>query len=196
MNIVFVDVDTQLDFVMPAGALYAPGTESICCNLRILTQYAAHRGIKIISTVDAHAENDAEFAEWKPHCVSGTAGQQKLALTTLGSNLVVSSEARSLDVAAALSAPQIVLEKQNVDCFTNPNLTPLLDQLGPARFVVYGVVTEVCVLYAARGLLLAGRPVELVADAVWPVSTETERDAIDELLALGAKFTNVSQTVA
>jgi nicotinamidase/pyrazinamidase len=196
MNTVFVDVDTQLDFVVPAGALYAPGTESICDNLRILTQHAAHRRIKIIATVDAHAENDAEFAEWKPHCVAGTSGQQKLVLTTLAGSHVIATRAGALDPEAALSAPQIVFEKQNVDCFSNPNLTPLLDRLGPARFVVYGVVTEVCVLYAARGLLSAGRPVEIVADAVWPVSTKTGSEAMNELLNRGAKLTTVSQLVA
>src|SRR5690242_14379227 len=121
MNTVFIDVDTQLDFVAPAGALYAPGTESICDNLRTLTQYAAHRGIRIISTVDAHAENDPEFTQWKPHCISGTTGQQKLAFTTLSDRQVISTEPGAIDPAVALSARQIVFEKQNIDCFTNPN---------------------------------------------------------------------------
>ena len=36
MKTVFFDVDTQLDFVFPAGALYVPGAENIVENLRSL----------------------------------------------------------------------------------------------------------------------------------------------------------------
>ena len=38
-----------------------------------------------------------------------------------------------------------------------PNLARLLDRLDAGRYVVYGVVTEICVLHAVRGLLRAGR---------------------------------------
>ena len=39
-----------------------------------LNRYAGAQGIPLISTVDAHTENDPEFQLWPPHCVAGTAG--------------------------------------------------------------------------------------------------------------------------
>ena len=48
MKAVFVDVDTQLDFLLPAGALYTPGVENIRGNLAKLTTHAARVGIPII----------------------------------------------------------------------------------------------------------------------------------------------------
>src|SRR6185312_16056768 len=73
MKMVFFDVDTQLDFLYPAGALYVPGAESIVPRVAALNRYAADTGIPLISTVDAHTEDDPEFRHWPPHCVAGTA---------------------------------------------------------------------------------------------------------------------------
>ena len=41
MNTVFFDVDTQLDFLYPAGALYVPGAETLLPALTRLTNFAA-----------------------------------------------------------------------------------------------------------------------------------------------------------
>lgn len=193
MNTVFVDVDTQLDFVCPAGGLYVPGAEEIWSSLATLTRHAVSKGIKILSTTDAHSEDDVEFRTWKPHCVTGTAGQQKLCATLAETRrYVLSTTKDALDRQAALSAQQVIVKKHHVDCFTNPNLAPLLDSLGPSRFVIYGVVTEVCVLHAARGLLRLGHPVEIVCDAVRAFSEELGAKALDDLAASGAKLTTVA----
>src|SRR3954468_12702099 len=98
MKTIFVDVDTQLDFLFPAGALYAPGAENITDTLRRLTYYASQSDIKIISTADAHTENDAEFKVWKPHCVAGTTGQLKLTATVLGKPYVLSNREGALEL--------------------------------------------------------------------------------------------------
>ena len=84
MKTVFFDVDTQIDFLFPAGALYVPGAEHIIPNIARLNRYAAENGIPLVSTVDAHTENDPEFAAWPPHCIVGTVGQQKPASTLVG----------------------------------------------------------------------------------------------------------------
>jgi nicotinamidase/pyrazinamidase len=201
MKTVFVDVDTQLDFVSPAGALYAPGTEKIWNNLAALTRHAVSEGIKILSTTDAHSEDDIEFRVWKPHCVSGTAGQQKLRVTLadgLGEKCryVLSNAENALDLKAALSAQQVIVEKQDVDCFTNPKLVPLLTSLDPARIIVYGVFTDICVLHAARGLLRLGYTVEIVTDAIRAISEEDGQKAIDELTANGAKLTTTAACIS
>src|SRR5262245_29868646 len=124
MSAVFIDIDTQLDFLYPAGALYVPGAESIVPQVSALNRHAGMHGIPLVSTVDAHTENDPEFASWPPHCVAGTAGQQKPTSTLLERRVVVPN-VRS-DLGAIRGAQQIVIEKQSVDCFTCVNLPALL----------------------------------------------------------------------
>jgi nicotinamidase/pyrazinamidase len=173
MKTVFFDVDTQIDFVYPGGALYVPGAETIVDNLGKLTRYAAEHSYKVIATADAHSEDDPEFKIWKPHCVVGTVGQQKCAPTLL--------------------AQQIMIEKQQLDCFSNKNLKPLLKELAADRYVVYGVVSEICVKYAALGLLETGAQVELISDAVKCLDAAAERAFISEFSARGGKLTTTSQ---
>jgi nicotinamidase/pyrazinamidase len=164
MKSIFFDVDNQLDFLYPAGALYVPGAEDLLPVLAKLTHYAKDNRIQIVSTADAHAEDDVEFAEWKPHCVAGTVGQQKSAATlAIAQPEVLSSRSRS---TIAGPSPQIIVEKQHVDCFTNPNLEPLLASMQAERYVVYGVVSEICVRCAVFGLLKTKVRVELVTDAI------------------------------
>jgi len=198
MKTVFFDVDTQLDFLYPAGALAVPGAENIVKLLGELTSYAAKRGIPIVSTADAHAEDDPEFKIWKPHCVTGTTGQQKAAATLLKDPLVLRATPGALDAnrASLETAAQIVIEKQSIDCFTNPNLRPLLDLLRADRFVVYGVVTEVCVRCAALGLLKTGSEVELVTDAVRSLNNQSERETTELFQAHGGKLTTVAAVMA
>lgn len=150
MRTLFLDVDTQLDFLYPAGALYVPGAEQIVPAIAALNRYAMSRGIPLLSTVDAHTEDDPEFKTWPAHCVAGALGQRKPAATLVGQRLI---------------------EKQSVDCFTAPTLAPLLAELNADRYVVYGVVTEICVLNAARGLQQFGQPIEIVAEAVKELSS-------------------------
>ncbi|MGH9660423.1 MAG: cysteine hydrolase, partial [Bryobacteraceae bacterium] len=63
---VFFDIDTQIDFLFPAGALYVPGAERIIPAVARLNQHAAARGIPVVSDMCAHAEDDAEFRDWPP----------------------------------------------------------------------------------------------------------------------------------
>ena len=193
MRTIFIDVDTQLDFMFPSGALYAPGAETITPALAELRNMAVETGSLIVSTMDAHPEDDAEFKIWKPHCVLGTAGQQKLSVTLRDKRYTLTTAHGNLNEDGARGAEQVIIEKQHVDCFTNPNLVPLLQMLGPARFLIYGVVTEVCVFHAARGLLKAGHKVELVEDAMWPFSKEAAQRALEELTAGGASLTTTER---
>lgn len=189
MKTVFFDIDTQLDFVVPGGALYAPGSELLTPRLSALSKFAEKSRIPIVSTVDAHSEDDPEFRTWKPHCVVGTQGQQKLGETLIDRQYTLPTEQGSLDPTLVGSAAQIIVQKQHVDCFTNPNLPALLRLLGAERFVVYGVVTEICVLHAARGLLTTGAKVELVADAIQALDERAGREALDELTGKGVELT-------
>jgi nicotinamidase/pyrazinamidase len=185
VSTVFFDVDSQIDFLYPAGALYVPGAERIVVNIATLNRLAEKRGIPVISTMDAHTENDPEFRTWPPHCVAGTTGQQKPAVTLLEKRVTVANGPMLPETAGA---QQILLEKQSLDCFTNPNLIPLLARLGADRCVVYGVVTEICVKNAIFGLLKTGRQVELVMDAVKELDSAASAKMLAQFTAAGGKL--------
>jgi nicotinamidase/pyrazinamidase len=173
----FIDVDTQIDFVFPAGALYVPGAELVLPQVARLNQFASSNGIALVSTADAHSENDSEFRVWPPHCVAGTVGQMKPASTVVPG--------------------QILLEKTTTDAFASPKFVPLLGEIGAERYVVYGVVTEVCVKCAAFGLLHRGAArVELVTDAIRSLN-QSEADAmLADFRAQGGVLTTTAEVTA
>ena len=175
MKPLFFDVDTQVDFLRPSGALYVPGAEGIVPAVAALNRWAAAHSIPLISTVDCHAENDPEFQVWPPHCVGGTLGQRKPAETMVG---------------------QIVLNKTTLDCFKQPELPGLLSDTGAERCVVYGVVAEICVRLAAFGLLKTGRRVEIVTDAVKELRAGDAARMFGEFTAAGGVLTTVAQATA
>jgi nicotinamidase/pyrazinamidase len=179
MKTVFFDIDTQIDFLYPAGALYVPGAERLLPVISRLNQQAA----VVVSTMCAHDENDAEFKQWPPHCVVGTAGQLKPQSTMLAERVVIPN--RLVDVSIAR---QVVLEKQELNLFTNPNLPRLLEMLEADAYVVYGVVTEYCVKDAALGLLATGKPVTLVTDAIRSLRDDDATRMIQAFTASGGNL--------
>ena len=159
----YFDIDTQIDFMFPAGALYVPGAEKLLPRIGTLNRQAIAEGGKVISTTCAHEEDDAEFRQWPPHCVIGTAGQTKAASLLLEKRVIVPKSPSSLSLDGA---DQIVLEKGELNLFTNPNTEELIRRLNPEECLVYGVVTEYCVRECALGLLQRGYKVTLVQDAM------------------------------
>jgi len=179
MKTVFFDIDSQIDFVYPAGALYVPGAERIVPVIAELNR----RAPLVISTMDAHSEDDPEFEIYPHHCVVGTIGQQKPSVTLREKRAVIPARTEGLQ--------QLILEKRKLDCFTNPSLMPLLAELNADRYVVYGVVTEICVRLAAIGLLRTGKRVELVTDAVKALDESGARKMFDEFTAAGGRLTTL-----
>jgi nicotinamidase/pyrazinamidase len=144
--------------------------------------------------MDAHTEDDPEFRDWPPHCVAGTAGQQKPAATLLDKRVTVPNIVGPLPELAGVQ--QILLEKQSLDCFTNVNLAALLERLGGERYVVYGVVTEICVKFAAMGLLKTGGRVELATDAVRSLNDADRDKFLEEFQSAGGVLTTSAEVMA
>jgi len=186
MKTVFFDIDTQIDFLFPAGALYVPAAERI---LPLIAQLNHHAGT-LVSTMCAHREDDPEFKDWPPHCVVETTGQLKPSATLRERRVVIPN--RPIDLAID-GAEQIILEKQELNLFTNPNLKRLLDILAADEYVVYGVVTEYCVRDAAFGLLETGKPVTLVVDAIKTLSQGDGAHIVQTFAARGGKLATSSK---
>ena len=194
---VFWDVDTQADFMLPGGKLYVPGAEKLIRNLGRLVDAAREGKVLLVSSADAHTPQDEEFREWPPHCLKGTPGQQKIPETLTEKPLVVPNRPGADLPARFDESGQLILEKQKLDVFTNPNIEAVLERLGTqAEFVVFGVVTEYCVCLAAKGLLERGRRVAIVTDAIETLKQAAGQRTLEELTAKGARLITTGQALA
>jgi len=194
-NTILWDVDTQADFMLPGGKLYVPGAEGIIPNLERLTRWAAASRVLVVASADAHQPDDPEFQQYPPHCVAGTPGQKKIPETLLTAEVVIPN--RPVEVPPNLTEfDQVIIEKQKFDVFTNPNIDAIMRQLGsPAQVFVYGVVTEICVACAVRGLLDRGFKPALVTDAIRALDESQGRALIEEVEERGGRLVTTDQVV-
>ncbi len=192
---IFWDVDTQVDFMHPGGKLYVPGAEAIIPHLERLTRWAQESKVLVVASADAHRESDSEFQLYPPHCVAGTPGQQKVPETLLPRRVLIPN--RRLDSLPDLrGAEQVIVEKQQLDVFTNPNTEALLARLGQAQeIVLYGVVTELCVACAARGLQQRGYKLLLVSDAVRHLDEAKSRELLADVERRGGRLVTTEEVV-
>lgn len=193
-KLVLVDVDTQVDFVLPHGNLYVPGAEKLIPQWERLMKFAQQHHIPVISSADAHAPDDREFQQFPPHCVRGTSGQQKITATLLPDRRIVPNEPNA--VARDSAAQQWVLEKQALDLFTNANATRLVEKLAAAEYIVFGVATDYCVKAAAEGLLNMGRRVAVVTDAIEGIDPAGSRATLEQLQQRGARLVTTDEVLS
>jgi len=197
--VVFLDIDTQVDFMLPTGSLYVPGAEGIVPNLKKLMVYARGQGIPVLSSADAHLPDDPSFAQWPPHCVIGKPGQQRIPETQFASPNVIPNRPGAF-VGPGHWSGQTIIEKTEYEVSSNPNfeavLASLRASLGQPRFVVFGVATEYCVRGAALALRQRGLPVDLVKDAIKPITEEGGRKATDEMVSAGVRLVKTAEVCA
>jgi nicotinamidase/pyrazinamidase len=196
-NLVFWEVDTQADFMLPGGKLYVPGAEHLLPNIRRLTDAARQGRVLLVSHGCYHTKDDPEFRTFPPHCIQGTAGAAYVP-EALTQKVVTVPNDPTASLPRDLSPyQQVHLEKQTLDIFESRHAAELVKRLGDdTEFVVFGVVTEYCVRFAAKGLLERGQRVSVVEDAVETLKAEDGRRTVAELTALGAKFITTAQALA
>ncbi len=170
---VFVDIDTQVDFMDPRGKLYVPDARLIVPVLKKLTSWADKNSIPVISSMDSHTKNDPEFKMFPAHCLKDSAGFAKIKATL------------------AEDTRQIFLIKHTFDIFSNRKSKKLFREFDTAY--VYGVALDFCVKAACLGLVSLGKKTYLVEDATCPVSAGEGRRALKLLKKKGVKFIHSSE---
>lgn len=196
-KIVFWEVDTQADFMLPEGKLYTPGAEKIIPNIKRLVDAARAGRVFLVSDACRHGLNDPEFKTFPPHCIRGTPGARIIPEGLAQKFYTVANDAAMKLPEKFLIYQQIVLEKQTLDVFDNPHASTIVERLGKeVEYAVFGVVTEYCVRLAAKGLLERGRKVSLVSDAIETLNPVEGRRTIEELKSLGAKIITTSEALA
>ena len=195
-KLIFWEVDTQADFMLPGGKLYVPGAERLLPNIRKLTDAARQDRVFLVSHGCYHAENDPEFTTFPPHCIKGSPGSAYVPEALADRIVTVPNESGATLPRDLAPYQQILLEKQTLDIFASRHADELVKRLpAEAEFAVFGVVTEYCVRFAAKGLLDRGRRVSLVADAIETLKAEDGDRTVAELKALGARFITTGEAL-
>ena len=185
--LVFVDVDTQRDFLEPDGALFIKGSEVIRPQLARLTAFAREQGIPVLATACAHHPGDPEFQVFPPHCLLGTPGQERVSETAWPGGMTFEPGSSVPDPLP----PHLTLPKQEYDVFSNPDASKVVEAYSRNRptFVVYGVATDYCVKCAVLGLLERNQRVALVVDAIRPVDPAQDAAILTDFTHRGAVLT-------
>lgn len=201
----FWDVDTQVDFVRESGALYVPGAEDARPNLARLSDAARAQGVPVVASADDHRPSDAEISDapdfrttYPPHCMHGTPGQQKVPETRLPEAVVFDRDELSDDeLRARLGSAEraVLILKNQVDVFTNPNTARILDEIDPGRVVVYGVALDICNRFTVEGLLARGREVTVVTDATAALDPERGERLLGEWEATGVRLATTDEVL-
>ena len=193
---IFWEVDVQADFMLTGGKLYVPGAERLLPNIRRLTDAARQGQVFLVSHGCFHTPDDSEFKIFPPHCVKGTAGAELVPEALTEKVVRVPNEADAKLPEDLSRYQQILLEKQTLNIFESRHADAVVQRLGSqAEFVVFGVVTEYCVSFAAKGLLERGRRVAVVQDAIATLRAEDGKKTIAELEQLGARLTTTDQAL-
>lgn len=205
MRPVLWEVDVQADFMLPDGKLYVPAAEKIIPNLNRLVETSRQGRVLLISSADAHQPDDPEFREWPPHCVKGTAGAALIPEARAANQFLIPNQKDSVLPDDLGVHQQILLEKNTLDVFDNPQTEAVLAKLNAPReqngdpgldFLVFGVVTEYCVRYAADGLLRRGHRVSIVEDAIQALDEKKGREILDGLQSRGARLISTEEALS
>jgi len=176
-DVIFWNVDTQIDFIEPDGKLYAPGAETIKPVLDKLTKLAEKHRIRVVSTCDYHFVNSAELSAnpnfidtFPEHCMAGTRGAQFIPETDPVLPVTIDWD-HEVTLYPELQDEErfrnIVIRKDDFDVFKgNPNAEKVLEFVNKDTFIVYGVTTNVCVHKAVKGLVERGKQVYVIEDAI------------------------------
>ena len=191
---VFVDIDTQFDFMNPRGNLYVPGAEDIADNIKKLFDYAKEHKIIILSSIDAHTVDDPEFKLFPSHCIKGTPGNQKIEASTCNDNIIIENRKQEI-TESMMDHEQIIVESQTFDIFESINTDRITNKLDACNYVVFGVATDYCVKAAVLGLLKRGFNVSLVTDATKAITKEGEEKSLNEMKNAGTVFTTTKNVV-
>jgi nicotinamidase/pyrazinamidase len=195
-NVIFWKVDAQEDFMKPGGKLYVPGAERLLPNLRRLTNAAREGLVFLVSHGCIHELDDPEFAQFPPHCIRGSAGAKLVPEALAERSITIPNEPAAKLPDDLSQYQQIILEKQTLDIFESRHAETLLARLPrDAEFIVFGVVTEYCVRFAAKGLLERGRRVSVVRDAIETLDAKESRRTLEELTALGARLISTDEAL-
>lgn len=173
-EILFWNVDTQVDFVEPDGKLYVPGAELLKPVWKNILKLAEAHQVRVVGTADFHYPGSAELSAtpdfmttFPEHCMADTNGAEYISETRPADPIIFDWNKEYFSLNDVLLHRNIVIRKDAFDVFAgNPYTAQIVELLNPKTVVVFGVTTNVCVNDAVLGLAKRVKNVFVLEDAI------------------------------
>jgi nicotinamidase/pyrazinamidase len=185
---VFIDIDTQHDYIDSDGKMPVPGAENIVPLLKELTAFAVENGIPIISTASQFENNEPLLEDKPPHCLKDTPGQKKIDETLAKSHVYINIDESKVDYEHLLKENDQIILNKKMDIFSNPHLLQLLELINADEYVIYGLATEYCVKEAVLKIKGMKKNVTVILDAVESMAPETCEPAVQAMAEAGVNL--------
>jgi nicotinamidase/pyrazinamidase len=203
-KLIFWDVDTQFDFMQPEGALYVPGAESIIDKVSEVRKFALQNGYSMIADIDWHSPGNEEISDspdfnktFPPHCMAGSPGGERLGyLGDIPIEYIEIDKMPSGKLKKLVEKEQfhIVIKKDSINVFDNPNTDRLVEIASPKAVAVFGVALDFCVKAVLEGLAKhKGIKHILLRDVVKGLDPKTEDGIINDLQQTGVEITEFAE---
>jgi nicotinamidase/pyrazinamidase len=203
-TLIFWDVDTQFDFMKPEGALYVPGAETIIDKVSEVRKFALQNGYSMIADMDWHNSDNEEISEspdfkktFPPHCMAGSPGSERLGYLGDVPIEYIETDKIPRDKLKKLVEKEqfhVVIRKESLNVFDNPNTGNLIESVKPEAMAVFGVALDFCVKLVLEGLAKHdGIKRILLRDVVKGLDPKTEGDILNEMQQAGVEITEFAK---
>jgi nicotinamidase/pyrazinamidase len=168
-NVVLV-IDMLRGFMEEGYPLYiGANSRGIIPRVQKLLERELAGGSKVFFICDNHDPDDLEFKMFPPHCIAGTV------------------EAEVIPELA--SYPGEIIPKKRYSGFYNTPLDDKLNELGPDKLIICGVLTNICVMHTTADARNRDYEVEIPVDCVASPDEEAHRFALEHMdRVLGARL--------
>jgi nicotinamidase/pyrazinamidase len=203
-KLIFWDVDTQFDFTKPEGSLYVPGAETIIDKVSEVRKFALQNGYSILADMDWHNPENEEISEspdfqktFPPHCMAGSPGSERLGYLGDVPIEYIETDKMPPEILKKLIGKKqfhVVIRKESLNVFDNPNTDSLIESVKPEAVAVFGVALDFCVKLVLDGLARHnGIKRILLRDVVKGLDPKTEDDIINEMRKTGVEITKFAE---
>ncbi len=165
-------VDMLRGFLEKGYPLYCgDSAREVIPRIRRLLERETCRGSTLFFIRDSHDPDDLEFRMFPPHCVAGT------------------EEAEIIPELADFEGEMI--PKNRYSGFFNTPLEDRLRELNPAKLIVCGVCTDICVMHTTADARNRDYEVEVPVDCVASFDPRGHDCALEHMdKVLGARLVN------
>jgi nicotinamidase/pyrazinamidase len=174
MNILFCNVDTQIDLMDKNSKFYSKNIEKIKPNLEIITKIALQKKIQVLNTLINLPKNSEYFSDepdyketFPPHCIQESLGINNHHTTYPNNPLARIYPYKNYDFKSICGIRNLMIYKDNINP-TNGNLHlyEILSTINPDIIFVYGCYTEININETVIDFSLLTKKIIVVQDAI------------------------------